>query len=418
MLFGSSGIRRPYGRDLVELSLSLGSVVGGPGAGILMGRDTRTTGPVLASLASAGILGSGGNVHQAGIVPTPVIAFGTRHFSAGMMITASHNPENYNGFKLFRHDGSSLSGPDQVKISEDLCRPAPQLWDRQGMITSFDAVSPYIRAITTIRQSLEGVKMVLDCGNGAGCIVTPRLLDQLGVDVSCINCNPQGIFARPSEPLEEHLSHLPQLIKTTGSSGAIAHDGDADRMMAFDNRGRFISGDRLMMLFIRYLGVKRVVTAFDASMAIEEIADVRRTPGGDTSISEELARWGEFFGEPSGAWIFPDHSLCPDGPYAAALFCEIASGWDIAKEIDTMPSYPVIRKSFPCENATEILTALGAPSPTDGIRISGDDGWFLIRASGTEPKIRVTAEGRDRTKAREMFEKGVKLVKESKNRQG
>jgi phosphoglucosamine mutase len=414
MLFGSSGIRRPYGRDLVDLSLSLGSAVGGPGARILIGRDARTTGPVLASLVSAGILASGANVFQAGIVPTPAIAYSARHFSAGMMVTASHNPENYNGFKLFRPDGSSFSGPDQVKIGEALCGHSPQLWDRQGVMSAFDAVSPYIRAIMTGRRSVEGVKMVLDCGNGGGCTATPLLLNELGVKLTCVNANPQGRFARPSEPLEEHLSSLPALIRTTGSTGAIAHDGDADRMMAFDNRGRFISGDRLMMLFIRYLGVSRVVTTFDASMAIEELAEVRRTPVGDTYVSAELTRWGEFGGEPSGAWIFPRHSFCPDGPYAAAVFCEIASVMDIAEEIDGMPSYPVIRKSFSCDRSTEILSALGAASPTDGVRISGDDGWFLIRASGTEPKIRITAEGRDRTKARELFEKGVKLVKEWK----
>jgi phosphoglucosamine mutase len=414
MLFGSSGIRRPYGRDLVDLSLSLGSAIGEPGAGILIGRDTRTTGAVLQSHVSAGILSRGADVFQSGITPTPAIAYGARHFSSGIMITASHNPENYNGFKLFRPDGSSFSGPDQVKIEEALCSYSPPLWDQQGSLTQFDAVSPYIRAVIDSRNFIEGVKVVLDCGNGAGCTATPRLLDKLGVRLSCINAHPQGHFARPSEPLEEYLSPLPDLVRMTGSSGAIAHDGDADRMMAFDSRGRYITGDQLMMLFIRYLGVGEVVTTFDASMAIEELAEVRRTPVGDTYVSAELSRWGEFGGEPSGAWIFPGHSLCPDGPYAAALFCEIASVWDIAKEIDTMPSYPVIRKSFPCDQTTEVLYALGASNPTDGLRISDEEGWFLIRASGTEPKIRITAEGKDRMTARKMFEKGRKLVKEWK----
>jgi phosphoglucosamine mutase len=416
MLFGSSGIRRAYGRDLVDLSLSLGSAAGGPGAEILLGRDTRTTGPILASLVSAGILGSGGNVHLAGIAPTPAIAYGARNFSAGIMITASHNPEDYNGFKLFRPDGSSLSGPDQLKVEEAFCTPAPQIWDRQGVITAVDAVTPYIEAISVARRSVDGVKMLLDCGNGAGCTVTPRLLDRLGVAVSCINCTPQGRFARPSEPLEENLTSLQAMVRMTGTAGAIAHDGDADRMMAFDNRGRFISGDRLMMLFIRFLGVKRVVTTFDSSMAIEEIAEVKRTPVGDTFVSAELAHWGEFGGEPSGAWIFPSHSLCPDGPYAAALFCEIASEWDIAEEIDAMPSYTVIRKSYPCENATEILMKLGAESPTDGIRVSHDSGWVLVRALGTEPKIRITAEGKERSTAREMFENGLQIVRKARQK--
>ncbi|NTV00216.1 MAG: phosphopentomutase/phosphoglucosamine mutase [Methanoregulaceae archaeon] len=411
MLFGSSGIRRPYGSDLPSLALHLGSAIGCPGARILVGRDTRTTGPVLETLISAGLLGSGANVCLAGVVPTPVVAFGTRYFDTGVMITASHNPENYNGFKLLRPDGSSFIGSDQDKVRVALETRSLQSWDQQGTLSFYDALSPYIQAVTRGIGSAEGVKMVLDCGNGAGSMITPLILDMLGVRVSCVNTNPQGHFARPSEPLEEYLSHLPPLIRKTRSAGGIAHDGDADRLMAFDNRGRFISGDQLMMLFILYLGTKKVVTSFDASMAIEEVAEVRRTPVGDSFISDELCRWGDFGGEPSGAWIFPGHSLCPDGPYAAALFCEIASAGDIAEQIDSMPKYPVIRKSFPCENATEVLSALGAANPTDGLRVSGEEGWFLVRASGTEPKIRITAEGRDRFKAREMFEKGVKAVK-------
>jgi phosphoglucosamine mutase len=414
MLFGSSGIRRHYGTDLPRLALDLGSALGCPGASILVGRDTRTTGPVLEALISAGLLGSGVNVRLAGVVPTPVVAFSTRYFDTGVMITASHNPENYNGFKLFRPDTSSFIGFDQERVSEALRRQTCQSWDQQGTLSSYDALSPYVHAVTKARDPVEEVNMVLDCGNGAGSVISPRILDMLGVRVSCVNTNPQGHFARPSEPLEEYLSYLPPLIRTTRSAGAIAHDGDADRLMAFDSRGRFISGDQLMMLFIRYLGAAKVVTSFDASMAIEEVAEVRRTPVGDTFISNELTRWGDFGGEPSGAWIFPGHSLCPDGPYAAALFCEMASAWDIAEQIDSMPKYPVIRKSFPCKNAIEILTALGAASPTDGIRVSSDEGWFLVRASGTEPKIRITAEGRDRATARDMFEKGVKAVKEWK----
>ena len=149
-------------------------------------------------------------------------------------------------------------------------------------------------------------------------------------------------------------------------------------------------------------------------MIIEEIAEVRRTPVGDTYVSEELLKWGDFGGEPSGAWIFPKISLCPDGPFAAALFCEIASEWDVAREIDAMPSYPILRESFACDTARETVLALGALSPTDGIRISDEDGWCLIRASGTEPKIRITAEGKDIQKTKEILEKGRKMIKQGK----
>jgi phosphoglucosamine mutase len=135
---------------------------------------------------------------------------------------------------------------------------------------------------------------------------------------------------------------------------------------------------------------------------------------GDTYVSEELLKWGDFGGEPSGAWIFPKISLCPDGPFAAALFCEIASEWDVARVLDTMPSYPVLRESFFCDTARENVRALGAERPTDGIRIVDEDGWCLIRASGTEPKIRLTAEGKNLQKTKEMLEKGRSMIKQGK----
>jgi phosphoglucosamine mutase len=214
--------------------------------------------------------------------------------------------------------------------------------------------------------------------------------------------------------LEKYLGYVGGMVQKTRATCAIVHDGDADRMMAFDNRGRYIDGDHLLMLFARHLGARRVVTTTDASMIIEEVAEVRRTPVGDTFVSEELLRWGDFGGEPSGAWIFPHHSYCPDGPYAAALFCEIAGSCNVAEELDAMPSYPVFRESIPDERAREILSRLGAENPTDGIRKADKDGWYLVRASGTEPKIRITAEGTTQKKAKEMLERAQKLVRKGK----
>jgi phosphoglucosamine mutase len=246
-------------------------------------------------------------------------------------------------------------------------------------------------------------------------VASPPLLSLLDADISCVNCNLSGHFARPSEPLEEYLGYIGNLVRKRGAAGAVVHDGDADRMMAFDSRGRYITGDRLLMLFAMYLGAREVVTTFDASMAIEEIAAVRRTPVGDTYVSAELRKWGSFGGEPSGAWIFPEHSLCPDGPYAAALYGEIAHEWDVAAEIDAMPAYPVLRESLPDDQAIEVMRSIGAESPTDGIRLAGEDGWCLIRASGTEPKIRLTAEGTDRQAAETMLARGRALLKSRKS---
>jgi phosphoglucosamine mutase len=414
MLFGSSGIRRKFDRTLIETALKVGSALASRSPDIIVGMDTRTTGPLLRHLVVSGVIGSGGTVHSCGIVPTPTVAFSTRYVKAGCMITASHNPEEYNGLKLFNPDGSSFTQAQQAEMEDLLQGQHWTDWEHQGNECSFDAVNPHKAAILEKVHVSPGTYAVIDCGNGAGCMLTPILLEEAGVKTSCINCNPSGHFARPSEPLKEHLGHVGEKVKRSGATCAVVHDGDADRMMAFDNKGRYIDGDHMLMLFARYLNAKRVVTTSDASMIIEEQAEVRRTPVGDTYVSEELLRWGDFGGEPSGAWVFPQISYCPDGPFAAALVCEIASEWDIAQELDTMPSYPILRESYPCETAREIVTALGAESPTDGIRIADEEGWFLIRASGTEPKIRITAEGKDLKIAKALISRGRDMIKKGK----
>ena len=410
MLFGSSGVRRKFGQELFDLSLRIGPSLASLGGRILLGTDTRATGPVLKNLMCGGILGGGGNVWDAGIAPTPVIGWGARLFDFGVMITASHNPEEYNGIKIFNRDGSSIVPAQQTCIEQGITSPPWTAWDHQGTVQNFDASTPYLNAVLENRTTLSDLSLLLDCGNGAGSVISPRLLSSQGATVSCINCNTSGIFARPSEPTAEHLAYLGTMVKERGVDGAVVHDGDADRMMAYDCRGRFINGDHLLMLFVKYLGLDSVVTTFDASMAIEEIATVRRTPVGDSFVSAELTKWGQFGGEPSGAWIFPEHSLCPDGPFAASLYCEIASEWNIAEEIDALPSYPILRESLTCERSREILLALGAENPTDGIRIEEENGWCLIRASGTEPKIRLTAEGIDMGCAKALLHSGRDLI--------
>ena len=414
MLFGSSGIRRSFDHTLAVTALKIGSALASVSPDIIVGMDTRTTSPLLAHLLISGILGTGGTIRNAGVVPTPTVAFNTRTAQAGCMITASHNPEEYNGLKLFNRDGSSFTRVQQAEVEEQLGTQHWTDWRHQGREYEFDAVTPHKNAILDSVKINAGCSVILDCGNGAGCLLSPSLLSDAGVKTTCINCNPSGYFARPSEPLKEHVSYIGEMVKKTGAGGAVVHDGDADRMMAFDNKGRYISGDHLLVLFARYLGAKRVVTTSDASMTIEDCAEVRRTPVGDAYVSEELLTWGDFGGEPSGAWIFPKISHCPDGPFAAALFCEMSSEWDIASEIDAIPTYHLLRESFACETARDILDRLGASSPTDGIRIADEDGWCLIRASGTEPKIRITAEGKTLAKAKSLLVKGKDRIQQAK----
>lgn len=414
MLFGSSGIRRNYDQALIDTALKVGSALACRSKDIMVGMDTRTTSPLLVRTVTAGIVGNGGIARICGIVPTPTVAYNARFASAGCMITASHNPEEYNGLKLFNKDGSSFTRQQQGEMETLIRTPSWEDWMHQGTEYTTDALQPHKEAILNSITVEKEITAVLDCGNGAGCMMSPALLIEAGVRVIPVNANPSGRFARPSEPLRENLQNIGEMVRRTGADCAVVHDGDADRMMAFDNKGRYIDGDHLLMLFARYLDVKRVVTTSDASMIIDEVAEVRRTPVGDAYVSEELLSWGDFGGEPSGAWIFPKISLCPDGPCAAALFCEIASQWNIAREIDAMPSYPILRESYVNTAARETLIALGAQSPTDGIRIAEEDGWCLIRASGTEPKIRLTAEGKSLALAKNMLAKGRELLKQGK----
>jgi phosphoglucosamine mutase len=410
MLFGSSGIRRKFDQTLAVTALKIGSALASRSPDIIVGMDTRTTSPLLVHLVISGILGTGGTVRNAGIAPTPSVAFSTRFIQAGCMITASHNTEEYNGLKLFNRDGSSLTRTQQAEMEALLDTQHWADWKYQGREQAFDAITPHKNAILDKIKIKGNSSVILDCGNGAGCLITPSLLSDAGIKTTCINCNPLGYFARPSEPLKEHLGYIGEMVKKTGAGCAVVHDGDADRMMAFDNRGRYIDGDHLLVLFARYIGAKRVVTTSDASMIIDDCAEVRRTPVGDAFVSEELLTWGDFGGEPSGAWIFPKISYCPDGPFAAALFCEMSSEWDIAKEIDAIPTYHVLRESFTCETAWDIVTRLGASIPTEGIRITDEDGWCLIRASGTEPKIRITVEGKTLAKAKCLLAMGKERI--------
>lgn len=414
MLFGSSGIRRVFDRDLLDLSLKVGMACGSINNSMVVGTDTRTTAPILSSGFISGALAAGCSISCGGIAPTPTVAFAAGNRDSGCCITASHNPEQYNGMKIVNPDGSAYTKDQQEELGRLLERSQFSDWTGQGDYRTEDIITPHREAVLSSFSVEKDISMVLDCGGGAGSVITPGLLREAGIRAECINCHTGGKFPRSSEPLECNLSYIPGIVRSGDFEGALIHDGDADRFMAFDNKGRYISGDHLLMLFAEHLGAKKVVTTADASMSIEEIVEVRRTPVGDSFVSGELRRWGDFGGEPSGSWIFPGHSLCPDGIYAAMLFCDIASSVDIAERIDSMSDYPLIRYSMECPGAREVLLFMGAENPTDGIRIEAEDGWCLVRASGTEPKVRITAEGRTRSAAENMMDKGLSALKSAK----
>lgn len=411
MLFGSSGIRKLFSEELLSLGPLVGAAVSSDAKRVVLATDSRTSRNTLANAILSGLISGGAEVFFGGIAPTPSVALAAGNADAGIMITASHNPENYNGYKLFRPDGSSYTVAQQEEIEQRVANPVYVSWDRQGCVSPADIITPHKEKILAEISVPEKMTVLVDCANGAGGRITPAVLGADGAHVIPVNCDASGKFARPSEPLEKNLLHIKELIRKTKASCAVVNDGDADRMMAFDNRGRFVDGDQLLALFAKYLDAKQVVTTVDASMSIEEVAEVHRTPVGDSFVSEELLTWGTFGGEPSGSWIFPKHSLCPDGPYAAALFAEISSEWDVAEELDALPKYPILRDALVTPRGKEIMSHLGAESATDGIRVADETGWYLIRASGTEPKVRCTAEGKTKEDAERMLNAGMSALK-------
>jgi phosphoglucosamine mutase len=346
-LFGTSGIRRLADRDLVQLALQVGLAVGTLYGQVIVGRDTRTSGSALRHAVMAGLLASGARGSDSGVLPTPTLALAAADFKAAVMITASHNPPQYNGLKLLNPDGSAFSAGQQKQV-EDLVMgltPLKASWEamQTGEVYS-TAMDKHVARI--LREFPAGIKtkVVVDCGCGAAYFITPHLLTLMGCEVTAMNCHANGFFPHDIEPVEANLGELMRAVKDSGADLGIAHDGDADRMMAVDDLGRFISGDKLLAILAGAAGSKTIVTTIDASMTIDEMhLKVRRTPVGDPYVSEELKKGGGFGGEPSGAWVFPHISLCPDGIFAAASIADIAGRNRLSRLVDRLPAYPVIR---------------------------------------------------------------------------
>ncbi|MDD5083075.1 MAG: phosphoglucosamine mutase [Dehalococcoidales bacterium] len=420
-LFGTSGVRRIFDSDLLQLALKIGLAVGKVYSNVVVGSDTRTSGQAMKHAVISGLLAAGSRCQDAGVLPTPTLALAGKDFNAAVMVTASHNPPEYNGIKLLNPDGSAFAASQQKQIeamvSGDSFPAAPWTEIKSGG-TYGGAVNRHIEHIRRQVPSGLRLKIAVDCGCGAASVITPYLLAGLGCEVIALNCYPSGLFPHPVEPVEANLGDLMAIVRSSGADLGIAHDGDADRMMAVDDKGRFVSGDKLLALFARETGAKSVVTTIDASMMIDEMGfDVIRTRVGDNYVSEALKQSGDFGGEPSGSWIFPDNSLCPDGIYAAARLVTIASQQRLSSLLDTMPAYPLLRGSVSSKGIARsqlddrLMTLRPVSvSNVDGTRLAFEDGWLLVRASGTEPKIRITAEARTEARVRQIYNDGIRAV--------
>lgn len=421
-LFGSSGIRGLANVDVtVDLAMDVGRVLGSTYGTTLVGRDPRLTGEMLASAFIAGVLASGADATDAGMVSTPTLARGTREYKCGAVITASHNPAPYNGIKLWNPDGVAFDEEQQAGVEASLARKSfgHVPWDRVGTKRSrTDLVDRHVTDILRVVGSAN-LRVVVDCGSGATSTITPRLLREMGCKVTALNAQPDGHFpGRDPEPTEENLEMLRRTVRATESDLGIAHDGDGDRMVAIDEKGQFVGGDRLLPVFAKREAKKSIVVPVDTSMALDAMlvgVKVIRTRVGDVYVAQEVRRQrADFGGESSGTWIFPRITLCPDGVYAAAHLVAIVAETPLSELVAQAPHYPMQRGALPfppmerealTKKLDDVMVAIrGEVERVDGWRVAFDDGWFLVRLSGTEPKVRITSEAHTEARAKELYE--------------
>lgn len=425
--FGSSGIRGTYPYPIgPDLAMALGMGTSRVARRLLLGHDVRLTSPLLAHAFESGALAGGAEVTFAGACATPSLAYGARGHEAAVVVTASHNPPPDNGFKFWNPDGAAW-GPGQETALERALDEAPQRVEWRGLpAATIDA--------DVSRRHAEGIlrfagpvasRVVLDCGSGAGCYVSPTLLAAAGAPVDRLFCEPDGRFPhRPSEPSPENLGALTDRCRSTESWG-IAHDGDADRMVAVDPTGRVVPAEVVMVSLALYLGAKRVATPIDASLALQgALPDValELTRVGDAHVSACVAATGADLGaETSGTYIVPGLHKGPDGPLAGLLFLHAVAEGTVgeAQELlrstvrrsEKIPLGAVGRTAFDGHLLDVALAAGDRATRVDGLRVDTDQGWFLVRSSGTEPIARITAEAWEASHAASLLDRARTIAK-------
>ena len=426
-MFGTSGIRGPVGEDVTAaLALDVGRALGVETERVVVGRDPRESGERLTDALTAGLRESGTDVVDLGLAATPTVArsVGWQDADAGVAITASHNPAPDNGIKLWQPSGQAFDEAGRQRIAERVHDGVVDLeaWDGLGDRTTADARERHADAIAdgVDLAGREPPTVAVDLGNGAGG-VTVDALQRLDCGVETLNAQPDGSFpGRPSEPTAENCESLSALVASTDATLGIAHDGDADRLRVATADGTFVSGDELLAVFARDAASagEAVAVPVDTSLAVadslaEANIDVTYTPVGDVYVAARASEPGVAFGgEPSGAWIWPGETLCPDGPLAACKIVALDAERSLADRVADVPDYPIRRDSVAVTDkhavmerlADRITSEYDEVQTLDGVRVDLGDAWFLVRASGTQPLVRITAEARDGDRTADAFE--------------
>ncbi len=435
-LFGTDGVRGVANRDLSpELAFRLGEAAGrflGRGEGrILIGMDTRRSGAMLEAAVVAGVCSSGADALRAGVVPTPAVAYLTKALGAdgGVVISASHNPAAYNGVKLFDRDGFKL--PDEVEDDIEETLIVERTWERPtgervGSATLVaDAATRYVEhVVSTAPAGLVGLRIAVDCGHGASAVTTPEALERLGAEVVVINGDWNGMDINLGCGSTD-LSALQELVRSGGFDLGIAHDGDADRVLAVDEHGAEVDGDRIMAICALDLlerdalpgptVVATVMSNLGLEVTLKEygIALVR-TRVGDRYVLDQMRASGAMFGgEQSGHVIFLEHASTGDGLVTAVQLASVAkrSGRRLSELASSVKRYPQVLVNV---RVAEPGLLPGSARVAQAVHAAEEElrgtGRILVRPSGTEPLVRVMVEAADETKARTVADEVAGIV--------
>lgn len=442
-LFGTDGVRGVANSELTpELAFNLGKAgaavlsQGNKRPVIVIGKDTRLSGDMLENALAAGILAVGGNVIKVGVIPTPAVAYLTKYYraDAGIVISASHNPFEYNGIKFFNGQGYKLDDSIEEKIEDIIMRGidanAHVTGDQIGRCLEAEesATELYCNSLLeTIDISLEGMKIVLDCANGAAFEIAPKVYRKLGADVTVIGDEPNGININEAIG-STHPEKLQREVISYQADLGLAYDGDADRLIVVDEKGNVIDGDRTICICAKMLkdtgelGVNKVTTTVMSNLGfhkyVKEVigADVEVTGVGDRYVLESMLKTGSVIGgEQSGHIIFKNYTTTGDGTLSSLQFVKalVASGKkasELSEEIELFPQV-LVNARVHNDNKKIFMNDEEVKHKIADVEAKiGEDGRVLIRPSGTEPLVRVMIEGKDTEVINELAEDLASLI--------
>jgi len=440
--FGTNGIRGVFSEDFTlefvhDMTLALGTYFEkGP---ILIGYDGRESSPIICKIITSTLNSIGIDCKIAGLVPTPCLEYAVKSldYSGGIMITASHNPPQYNGIKPAAKDGVEISREDELIIEDIYLNKSwitnPEKWGITGEETR--TIETYLDGITShISSKLIGsksFKVVLDLGNGAQAVTAPNFCKKVNCETILVNETIDGMFpGRGSEPTPQNLSVLSKSVIDNKANFGIAFDGDGDRSIFCDNLGNILTGDKSALILIQHILNQNpnslVVTCLNSGSNTELLAEkydskVIRTKVGSVEVSRKMVSTNALIGfEENGGFMFGKHNQVRDGCMSLALMLDFLATSDnsLSSEISKLPLSFTTKDKLKCssDDAVKVISSLKEEFPnsdvSDGIKITIDSkSWVMIRPSGTEPIIRIYTESENEEKLEALMIEFLQKVK-------